>query len=368
MAFNYPQTDNSTSITIPPNVQYAIGVDGINTKVLPAGSTPTVVYRIGDGTVHPEGWENIDGNKYLDFYISAGATGAEGDQGEQGQRGLDGVSILSGTDVPTNDVGNNDDLFFVQDVGLIYKKINGYWELYFDVTMPDNPNFDDITADSLQLNGGTGDEGTMTWNDEENTVDLVQNGTTLQVGQELHINVKNKTGSTIPNGAVVMASGTEGASGSILISPYDGVTDLKYVIGLTTEEIANDTIGKVTTFGKIRDIDTSGWNEGDVLYPTSSGGLTNITPETGVINAIAFAINSKNNGTIMVRFTPSSEDTGGQYYGTARVKGIEYFAQSSVASDDITIESTNNALSVESFTIENGASVTVESGATWKVV
>jgi hypothetical protein len=60
--------------------------------------------------------------------------------------------------------------------------------------------------------------------------------------------------------------------------------------------------------------------------------------------------------------------SGGQYYGDGAVKGIEYFAQSSVASDDIVIESTNNALSVESFTIEDGASVTVESGATWKVV
>jgi len=83
--FNYPTSVSGKEIRIPPNVQYTIGVDGIFTKVLPAGNTPNVVYRIGDGTDHPEGWENIEGNKYLDFYISTGATGATGDKGESGK-------------------------------------------------------------------------------------------------------------------------------------------------------------------------------------------------------------------------------------------------------------------------------------------
>lgn len=47
-----------------------IHVDGVNTKVMPAGTPPTVVYRIGDGTVHPEGWDNVLDNEYLDFYLS----------------------------------------------------------------------------------------------------------------------------------------------------------------------------------------------------------------------------------------------------------------------------------------------------------
>lgn len=82
---NIPNISNEDEVLIPPNVQYAIGVDGINTKILPAGSSPQVVYRIGDGTIHPDGFDNIDGNKYLDFYISTGATGATGIQGEDGE-------------------------------------------------------------------------------------------------------------------------------------------------------------------------------------------------------------------------------------------------------------------------------------------
>lgn len=68
MSFNYPNQEID-NIKIPSDVQYAVGVDGINTKVLPAGAIPRVVYRIGDGTVQDEGWENIEGNKYLDFYM-----------------------------------------------------------------------------------------------------------------------------------------------------------------------------------------------------------------------------------------------------------------------------------------------------------
>jgi len=84
MGFNYPNSNSESEVLIPPNVQYAISVDGINNKTLPDGTTPYVVYRIGDGTIHPEGWENILGNKYLDFYMSNGAKGAKGDKGEAG--------------------------------------------------------------------------------------------------------------------------------------------------------------------------------------------------------------------------------------------------------------------------------------------
>ena len=44
-----------------------IHVDGVFVKTTPIGTTPNVVYRIGDGTVHAEGWDNVLGNEYLDF-------------------------------------------------------------------------------------------------------------------------------------------------------------------------------------------------------------------------------------------------------------------------------------------------------------
>jgi len=180
-----------------------------------------------------------------------------------------------------------------------------------------------ITTDSIQLLGGTGTQGTLTWNSDEETLDLVSDGTTLQLGQELFWNVKNQTGSTIPNGTPVMATGTVGSSGRITVAPMNGTSDSNtpYFLGITTEEILDGADGKVTHFGKVRDLDTSGYTEGTVLYvsPTVVGALTTTEPSAGQVKLpIAFVITSHaNNGVIAVRvkninvnaFQPYDSDT-----------------------------------------------------------
>ncbi len=57
---------------------------------------------------------------------------------------------------------------------------------------------------------------------------------------------------------------------------------------------------------------------------------------------------------------------GGQYFGTAAVKAIAY--NSNTISENITITSGNNAMSVGNLTISSGYSVTVESGCRWVVL
>lgn len=81
-----------------------INVDGVNVKVMPAGTSPNVVYRVGDGTAHPEGWDNVVDEQYLDFYVSTGATGSQGLQGIQGPKGNTGDAGATG---PAGAVGND---------------------------------------------------------------------------------------------------------------------------------------------------------------------------------------------------------------------------------------------------------------------
>jgi len=69
MGFNTIKGDSSLDKVFTAIVNQ-IHVDGTNTKVMPAGTPPSVVYRIGDGTEHDEGWDNVDGEEYLDFYLS----------------------------------------------------------------------------------------------------------------------------------------------------------------------------------------------------------------------------------------------------------------------------------------------------------
>ena len=179
----------------------------------------------------------------------------------------------------------------------------------------DNRNADvqNLTATSVQLTGGTGDQGTITWNVDEETLTLVQDGVSLPVGQALEIHARNNTGSTITAGTVVMATGTIGGSGRITIAPFvaDGNTDVKYMLGVTAEDISNDADGKVLSFGKIKNIDTSAYSEGDVLYvsTTTAGQFTNVEPVSPAISIpIAIVINNASNGTLFVRVHPEDEN------------------------------------------------------------
>lgn len=149
--------------------------------------------------------------------------------------------------------------------------------------------------------------GQMSWNDAEGTVDLgLSTDVRLQLGQEVLYRVKNSTGSAITNGQIVSAAGTDGASGHILAQLFiaDGTIEPRFILGIATEDIANGEFGYVTHFGKVRDIDTSVYFEGDVLYvsPTTAGALTATAPSSPDLEMpIAYALNSKNNGTIFVR-------------------------------------------------------------------
>lgn len=155
--------------------------------------------------------------------------------------------------------------------------------------------------------------GTMAWNPDERTVDLrlVDGGPNLQIGQETVYRVRNQSGVTIPNGAVVAAAGTTGNSGRILVSLADLASiPGEYVMGIATEVIGNNADGFVTHFGKVREVDTTGasvgetWVDGDVLYahPTLPGKLTRTKPSLRAVQ-VALVLNAANNGVLVVRPT-----------------------------------------------------------------
>lgn len=159
----------------------------------------------------------------------------------------------------------------------------------------------------------------LTWDPEDDTLQFKQNGTTLQIGQEQQWPVVDKSGDPILNGIPVMASGTTGATGRINIALMDGTdtVNAKRFLGLTTEDIADQSNGKVSTFGKVRDIQTNGgqygetWLDGQIIYisPTTIGALTNIEPSAGQLKMpCAFVINAHvSNGVLAARVTPIDE-------------------------------------------------------------
>lgn len=127
-------------------------------------------------------------------------------------------------------------------------------------------------------------EGLMRWNSTDRTLDLGMGDSgvvTQQIGQELFIMAVNKTGTLIPEGSVVYCAGRQGTRPKIALARSDSDTTSS-VMGVVTQDIADNAEGFVTTFGYVRKIKTdySTWAEGDSLWvsKTTAGSLTNVEP------------------------------------------------------------------------------------------
>jgi hypothetical protein len=134
---------------------------------------------------------------------------------------------------------------------------------------------------------------------------------TLQIGQEEHIRARNNTGVQINDGQVVYINDAQGNNPTIALANADSVTTSE-VVGIATENIAHNGTGFVTTFGIVNGINTSGYNDGDILYLSATNGtITNVIPSPphNVVK-VGIALNSTNNGKIFVHpAEPIGQDT-----------------------------------------------------------
>ena len=160
--------------------------------------------------------------------------------------------------------------------------------------------------------------GQVAWNPEEDCLDIKHSdGTVLQTGLEQYIRVHNHTASTITNGTVVMFAGVENTNNIAMpiISKYIANSAISplFLIGVLTSDIAPAGIGRATTFGYVRDLNTTGssvgetWVQGDLLWghPTIAGALTKVRPTApNVATSIAAVARvGTTDGQILVRPT-----------------------------------------------------------------
>ena len=167
---------------------------------------------------------------------------------------------------------------------------------------------------------GSGAASRLVWNDTDGTLDLGLKGgnVTLQIGQEEVIRVVNKTGANLLESQYyavrvrsVSEGGAQGQRLAVVLAQANNDANSATTIGLVTENIDVNQEGFITTFGLVRNIDTTGalqgetWVDGDMLYlsPTISGSITNIKPQapqhTVIIGYVVYA--HANNGKIFVK-------------------------------------------------------------------
>jgi hypothetical protein len=121
-----------------------------------------------------------------------------------------------------------------------------------------------------------------------------------QVGEEIF--VYGKASATITEGQLIMVTGSVGASGVLTFAPTaTGLTNPNAILGVATENLANNAFGRVTIIGIVHGINTTGssvgevWADGDVLWynPSFVGGMTKVKPSAPSMKTqVAIVINA----------------------------------------------------------------------------
>ena len=200
---------------------------------------------------------------------------------------------------------------------------NDNWVLEYDVTTKKvqfTENLGPIRTVKFNKEGPVEDlvAGQIAWNPVEDCLDIHHlDGSTLQTGFEHYIQVHNDTGSLLPNGTLVQFAGV--VDGTVnpkpAASPFTANSDAipLYMMGILTNDIPSEGYGRATVFGKVRNLNTTGsdvgevWAQGDMLWahPTMAGKLTKVRPTApNVIISVAAVLHvDATAGWILVRPT-----------------------------------------------------------------
>lgn len=183
----------------------------------------------------------------------------------------------------------------------------------------------------------------MNWNPADDTLDLHHSdGVTQQMGQELYGRIFNNTGVLIPNGSCL---GINPATNSYVLFIANGTLSPITIVGVTTQDIPNNTNGRITVWGRVRDINTTGapfgevWVAGQILYVSTTipGGFTSVKPTAPNLSMPIAQVVTVNATTGQLAIRPTIEQQ--LFYGSF-VKTTDQVPSAANTANTITWDST----------------------------
>lgn len=156
------------------------------------------------------------------------------------------------------------------------------------LNMSDKPLINVQYVDFTIADGLAMKTGRMHWDpvDKTGVLDLDDvAGVSLQFGQEQNMRSINKTGVDIPNGKAVVYGGVQGQRPKMVLAD-NTLESAILTLGITTQDVTKNLEGYVSTFGIVRDFNTSPFSEGDLVYIDINGDLTKVKPLAPKISVI----------------------------------------------------------------------------------
>jgi hypothetical protein len=173
--------------------------------------------------------------------------------------------------------GNIDDAGIVvkstdTDKKWVWKSSTDAWSTDENIITSLNIQAKSGVLDALDMNvlssQPTHQEGVVFYDQDSHTLTLYndESDVALQLGQEEFLRVRNKTGATITNGTAVLIDGSYGSASPSVSGAIANSESNSQVVGIATHDIENDSFGYITTYGLVRDIDTSHYSDGDEIF------------------------------------------------------------------------------------------------------
>jgi pSer/pThr/pTyr-binding forkhead associated (FHA) protein len=106
----------------------------------------------------------------------------------------------------------------------------------------------------------------------------IVSGISFNLGQQLVVRVKNNTSTTINKGKLVRINGGIGNNPTITTASWENDQNSANTLGMLMGTLTHNEVGYVLLTGVLIGVDTSTFAAGDILYLSSSGDYTNITP------------------------------------------------------------------------------------------
>lgn len=196
------------------------------------------------------------------------------------------VDIENGTIVDA-DISDSTNLTLGQKITfalgeVIDNVVDGYIRLTGNLDM-NNYNVTGVKMIDFDVSG-CGDEttaGAICWNADDMTLDVVTGaGNVIQTGQEMTLLGKNVDSVALLNGQIVTLIGSSGDRGTVIRADASNSSLASRLGVITVESCGVNNPCPVTTFGKVRELDTSAWSPGTLLYLAAdgSGNLTSTCP------------------------------------------------------------------------------------------
>jgi hypothetical protein len=183
---------------------------------------------------------NITGSLLVNGLPITGATGSSGTSGSSGSSGVNGSSGTSGSSGQSGSSGTSGS------------------------SGASGASGSSGTSGSSGVSGTSGTSGTS--------------ATDAESAQVIKLYVKNQTGAQLDLGKIVRITGSTGDNAIVGLADWSDDANSANTLGMVSSSIANDDFGYVITTGRIIGINTSGMTAGQMLYLSSSGQFTNVTP------------------------------------------------------------------------------------------